>query len=105
MLASVNERRREIGIRMAIGAARRDILAQFVGEAVVLCGAGGAAGVLLGIGVVYGTAAWSGIPAGPGMPALTIALLCSLLVGLFFGVAPAMRAAATDPAAAFRHAT
>jgi macrolide transport system ATP-binding/permease protein len=104
MLASLNERTMEIGIRMAVGAARRDIIVQFLGEAVVLCGVGGMVGVLMGIAAVEITSVWSGISAMVTAGALAGGVGSALLVGLVFGVAPALRAAAIDPAEAFRKA-
>jgi macrolide transport system ATP-binding/permease protein len=104
MLASLNERTFEIGIRMAVGAARRDVLMQFLGEAVALCAAGGVAGVLLGVAAVELTWAWTGIPVEVTLTSLAIAVGSALAVGLIFGVAPASRAAATDPVVAFRRA-
>lgn len=105
MLASVNERTREIGIRIAVGATRWDIRAQFLGEAVVLCAAGGIVGACLGIAAVYLTPIWSGIDTKLTMGAVGAAFMSALAVGLVFGVAPASRAAAIDPAEAFRRAT
>jgi macrolide transport system ATP-binding/permease protein len=104
MLASINERIREIGIRMAVGASRRDILVQFVSEAVVLCMAGGAAGVVLGVAAVQVVSYWADIPATLTWIALMSAVASAVIVGLAFGVGPALRAAAIDPADAFRRA-
>jgi macrolide transport system ATP-binding/permease protein len=104
MLASVNERIREIGIRMAVGATRHDILTQFLSESVALCVAGGVAGILLGVAVVVLTSLWTGIPAQLTTTAFMLAGGSAVIVGLVFGVVPASRAAAIDPAAAFRQA-
>ena len=104
MLASVNERVGEIGIRMAIGATRQDILMQFLGEATVLCLAGGIAGVLLGVIAVEMTAAFSGIPAKITFLTMLSAVGSAISVGLVFGTAPALRAAAIEPVEAFRRA-
>ncbi len=104
MLASLNERTFEIGIRMAVGAARRDLLTQFLGEAVALCAAGGIAGVLLGAAAVELTWAWTGIPMELTVTSVAVAVGSALVVGLIFGVAPASRATAIDPVVAFRRA-
>ena len=100
MLATVAERTREIGLRMAIGARRRDILFQFICEAVVVAGLGGLIG--LGLALVVGEAVNM-----VGMtvmaftaPILLIGMSCATLTGLFFGLAPARRAAGMDPVAA-----
>ena len=103
LLVSVTERTREIGIRMAVGAKRRHILLQFLVEAVVLAGAGGVIGVVLGIasaGAVSMLAGWPTLISGP---AVVLALLFSATVGVFFGYWPARRAAGLDPIAALRY--
>jgi len=103
LLVSVTERTREIGIRMAVGAKRRHILLQFLVEAVVLAGAGGVIGVVLGIasaGAVSMLAGWPTLISGP---AVVLALLFSATVGVFFGFWPARRAAGLDPIAALRY--
>jgi ABC-type antimicrobial peptide transport system permease subunit len=103
LLVSVTERTREIGIRMAVGAKRRHILLQFLVEAVVLAGAGGVIGVVLGIasaGAVSMLAGWPTLISGP---TVVMALLFSATVGVFFGFWPARRAAGLDPIAALRY--
>lgn len=103
MLVSVAERTREIGIRMAVGARSRDIMLQFLVEAVVIAVSGGAIGILLGIGssiVLNHLAQWPAI-IGPEIVALAFAL--SAAVGIFFGVYPAQKAAHLDPIEALRY--
>ena len=100
MLATVAERTREIGLRMAIGARRRDILFQFICEAVVVSGLGGVVG--LGLALVVGEAInmIGATVMAFTAPILLIGLSCATLTGLFFGLAPARRAAGMDPVAA-----
>jgi putative ABC transport system permease protein len=103
MLVSVTERTREIGIRMAVGAKRRDILTQFLLEAVVLSTIGGLCGVLLGVvgsQLVSSIAAW---PAIVPVEAITLAVVFSGAVGIFFGFYPARKAAHLDPIQALRY--
>ncbi|MBI3484006.1 MAG: FtsX-like permease family protein, partial [Acidobacteria bacterium] len=102
MLVSVTERTREIGVRLAVGATEGHVQLQFLGEAVMLCLAGGAAGVLLG---VVGTTSLSrilGWPTKLSIEALATAALFSIGVGLFFGYYPARKAAKLDPIEALR---
>jgi putative ABC transport system permease protein len=102
MLISVRERTREIGLRQAIGAKTRDILTQFLVEAITLSIAGGFAGVLLGIGVsalISSLAGWA-TSVGPG--AVVLAVFFSALVGISFGYYPARKAAFLDPIEALR---
>jgi putative ABC transport system permease protein len=103
MLVSVTERTREIGVRLAVGATERHVQLQFLGEAVTLCLAGGAAGVLLGATgtVLLGRAL--GWPLQFSAGALGVALLFSIVVGLFFGYYPAKKASSLDPIEALRY--
>jgi len=103
MLVSVTERTREIGLRLAIGARRRDILRQFLLEAVLLALFGGIAGILAGIGMSYAIAHVAGWPTVIPPNAILIAVATSALTGLFFGYYPARKAAYLDPIAALRH--
>ncbi len=102
MLVSVTERTREVGIRLAVGARTRDILLQFLVEAVALSMVGGAAGVALGIAttrVIAGLAEW---PTLLSTPAALGAFVFSGAIGIFFGFYPAQRAARLDPITALR---
>ncbi|MBM3592079.1 MAG: FtsX-like permease family protein [Alphaproteobacteria bacterium] len=103
MLVSVTERTREIGLRLAIGARRRDVLAQFLLEAVMLALLGGAAGVLAGMALSHILADVAGWPVLVRADAVLIAVGVSALTGLFFGYWPARRAAHLDPITALRH--
>ena len=103
MLVSVTERTREIGVRMAIGAKARHVLAQFLVEAIVLAVVGGALGVVLGVGsslLISNLAGWP-VRLGPGPIALAFGF--AALVGVFFGYYPARRAARLDPIEALRY--
>ncbi len=103
MLVSVTERTREIGVRKALGATRGNILLQFMIEALTLCILGGAIGVLLGIGttiVLSRVMQWNTLIS---PSAVIVAFGFSALVGLFFGIWPARRAARLDPIVALRY--
>jgi putative ABC transport system permease protein len=108
MLVTVTERTREIGIRRAIGAKRKHILYQFLIESITLSLMGG----VLGIGIGVGVAIWMGTPAESGglgftthltMAPMILSFASSALVGIFFGIYPAMKASALDPITALRH--
>ena len=103
MLVSVSERTREIGLRKALGARTRDITRQFLLEAMVLTGIGGAIGLLLGIGLAELVALFAPIPAEVTLWSVLLALGVSVAVGLLFGVLPARRAGRLDPVEALRH--
>jgi putative ABC transport system permease protein len=104
MLVSVTERTREIGLRKAVGAKRRDVLMQFLVEAVTLAVLGGAIGIVLGVSGAFGIgAAFESFQAVVGLDAILIALLFSMGVGLFFGIYPAYRASRLSPIEALRY--
>ncbi|WP_374713491.1 ABC transporter permease [Symbiobacterium terraclitae] len=103
MMVSVTERTREIGLRKAIGARRRDILMQFLVEALTLCLIGGAIGILLAAGPVTVAANYLDAPLSLDLYAVTLALGFSAAVGLIFGVYPAVKAARMDPIEALRY--
>ena len=102
MLVSVRERTREIGLRKALGARQRDILLQFLIEAVLLCVVGGLMGIALGVGTSLLVDAVSPIPAVIAWWSPVLAFAVSAVVGIFFGVAPARRAGRLDPVVALR---
>jgi putative ABC transport system permease protein len=103
MLVSVTERTREIGIRMAVGARERDILMQFLVEAVALSCAGGIIGVMVGIGAALGTSASAGWPILIAPTSIVISFVFAALVGVAFGFYPAQRASQLNPIEALRH--
>jgi len=103
MLVSVTERTREIGIRMALGARRRIILAQFLVEAATLTGIGGVVGVIVGALLAYGLSWVSGLPAGVNPLAALAGVAFSAGIGVFFGMYPASKAARLDPIDALRY--
>ncbi len=103
MLATVTERTREIGIRRALGAKRRDINRQFLVECVVLSGGGGLLGIGMGIGASGFVTDFFGMPTIIPLWSPTLAFGISVLVGLIFGTYPARRAAQMDPIEALRH--
>jgi putative ABC transport system permease protein len=102
MLVSVTERTREIGLRMAIGARGRDVLMQFLVEAVVLSLVGGSIGIGLGLGFSKGVTAWMTWPTKVSPEAVAVAFLFAAITGVFFGFYPARKAAALDPIDALR---
>ena len=103
MLVSVTERTREIGVRKALGARRRDIMLQFLIEALVLCIAGGVIGLGVGVSAAFGMAklaAWNTVVA---PQAAILAIGFSAFIGVFFGLWPARRAASLDPIVSLRY--
>ncbi len=103
MLASVLERIKEIGVRRAVGASQRDILAQFLSEAVMISLAGGIAGILIGGGLSLGIERVAGIRTIVTFASVALAFGVSLSVGLAFGIVPAWRAAKQDPVVCLRY--
>jgi putative ABC transport system permease protein len=103
MLASVTERTREIGIRRALGARRRDIVAQFLTETVILSGAGGILGVIVGVTIPHFVSRFAGMKTIIVLWSPVLAFSISAIVGVVFGLYPALRAARMDPVEALRH--
>ena len=103
MLISVTERTREIGVRKAVGATRREILWQFLVEASVLTALGAGTGMLLGWGLAEGVAAWTPLPARIPLWAVGAAIGMAILTGMLFGLLPAYRASRLDPVVALRY--
>jgi putative ABC transport system permease protein len=103
MLATVTERTREIGIRRAVGARRRQIIRQFLIETVVLSTAGGLTGILLGVLVPQVITRIADMPTRVTPESLFFSLFISVTIGIVFGLYPAARAAQLDPIVALRH--
>ena len=102
MLVSVTERTREIGLRMAIGAKGRDVLLQFLVEAIALSLLGGGIGIALGFGLAEGMSRWMSWPAKVPPNAVAMSFGFAAAVGVFFGFYPARKAASLDPIEALR---
>ncbi|HQP94227.1 MAG TPA: FtsX-like permease family protein, partial [Thermoanaerobaculia bacterium] len=103
MLVSVTERTREIGIRLAVGARGRDILLQFLLEALALTVGGALLGILLGLGAARLFELGGRFQTAPEPGSILIATVVAVATGLLFGIAPARRAANLDPIEALRH--
>lgn len=103
MLVSVTERTHEIGIRMALGARRRDVLWQFLLEAVVLSGAGGILGIILGFVAAVSLSQFSQLPVSITPWSIVVAFLFAAMVGIFFGLHPARKASRLRPIEALRY--
>jgi ABC-type antimicrobial peptide transport system permease subunit len=103
MLVSVTERTKEIGLRMAVGARQRDILRQFLAEAVMLCLYGGMGGILMGRGASMAVTALLGWPTVVSLTAILVAVAVAVSIGVIFGFYPALKASRLDPIEALRY--
>jgi putative ABC transport system permease protein len=103
MLASVLERIKEIGLRLAMGATKTDIVQQFLLEAVMISVSGGLIGVILGVAMAYIVSAVAGIPTIISFTSIIISFGVAATIGLIFGIAPARKAASQDPIASLRY--
>ena len=103
MLVSVTERTREIGLRKAIGAVRRDIVQQFLVEAMTLSAIGGLIGISLGLGIAAVVRAMEWLPTTTPLWSIIVGFVVSVSIGLFFGIYPAYKAARLDPVEALRY--
>lgn len=103
MLVSVTERTREIGLKKAIGARKRRILAQFLTEAAVLTSLGGIIGVAAGIVMAQVISRISQTPSAISVPAIIFSVLFSMAIGILFGLLPSIKAANLNPIDALRH--
>jgi len=103
MLATVSERTREIGIRRALGARKRDIIMQFLSETLLLTFLGGLLGIVLGLLIPDIVARFTDMPTAITSSSLILAFGISALVGITFGLYPAYRAANMDPIESLRH--
>ena len=102
MLVSVTERTQEIGLKKALGAKKRRIRRQFLTEAAVLTSLGGVVGVILGVGMAQLISHYNGIPVAISVPAILISVIFSVVIGLVFGMLPAVKAANLNPIDALR---
>jgi putative ABC transport system permease protein len=102
MLMVVTERTREIGLRKALGARRSDIMAQMLTESVALSIFGGVIGTVLGAAIAIAVSSLTPIPASVEIWSVVLGIVITALVGLFFGLYPAMQAARLDPIEALR---
>ncbi len=102
MLVTVSERTHEIGLKKAIGAKKKRIRAQFLTEAAVLTSLGGILGVIFGIGLAKLLSSLSQTPSAISVPAILIAVVFSMAIGILFGLIPAVKASNLNPIEALR---
>jgi putative ABC transport system permease protein len=102
MLVSVTERTKEIGVRRAVGATQQDVLRQFLAESVVQCLAGGLVGIGAGFVIALLLRDFTSFPATVKTWVVVLGIALSSLIGIFFGIYPAVRAARLDPVTALR---
>ncbi|MCA1733287.1 MAG: FtsX-like permease family protein, partial [Acidobacteria bacterium] len=100
---SVTERTREIGIRKALGAVKRDIVSQFLIEAMTLSGIGGVVGILVGLAITAAVRGATPLPAETPLWSMIMGFTVSVSIGLFFGIYPAWKAARLDPVESLRY--
>jgi len=103
MMISVTERTREIGVRKALGATRREIMFQFLVEAATLTLVGCLIGMALGAGIAWAVRTYSPVPATVPFYSIVAAVLASILTGVLFGLYPASKASRLDPVEALRY--
>ncbi|HET9293971.1 MAG TPA: ABC transporter permease [Gemmatimonadales bacterium] len=103
MMISVTERTREIGVRKALGATRKEIMFQFLVEAATLTLVGGAVGMILGGLIAMGVHKWTPVPATVPLWSVVVAVFASVITGIFFGLYPAAKASKLDPVEALRY--
>ena len=103
MLVAVTERTREIGIRMSLGAKSKDILSQFLTEAIILSVGGGLIGIFIGISAAYGANRFGGMASVISVQSILLAFGFAVITGLFFGGYPAYQASKLDPIEALRY--
>jgi putative ABC transport system permease protein len=102
MLVSVTERTKEIGVRRALGATKADILRQFLTESIMQCLIGGAIGIAIGFACALALRTYTSFPASVQTWVAVLGVVLSSIIGLFFGIYPASKAAGLDPVAALR---
>jgi len=102
MLISIKERTREIGLRRAVGALKRDLLLQFIVESLVLSVSGGIVGILLGVSLSLSASYFTKWPMSLSLPAIVVSFVFSAIIGIIFGVYPAAKAARLDPIEALK---
>jgi putative ABC transport system permease protein len=102
-MATIQERTREIGIRITVGARRRDIFTQFLVQTVLVTSLGGVLGVVLGVSILDIVGGYLGMELTAGLDMVLIAIGVSAGVGLIFGISPAIKASKLDPVEALRY--